>query len=56
MDRGMKDSEASTVKVYSDTGELIDMRFGIEKETTVCGYKFVVTDYGLSFIYVGRDD
>ena len=44
------------VKVYSDTGELIDMRFGIEPETTIGDYKFVVTDYGLGFIYVGSDD
>ena len=45
-----------TVKVYSDTGEPIDMRFGIEPETTISGYKFVVTDYGLGFIYIGGDD
>ena len=56
MDKDMKASEVSTVKVYSDTGEFIDMRFGIEKEKTICGYKFVVTDYGLDFIYVGRDE
>lgn len=51
-----KKTEDKTVRVYSDTGEFIDMRFGIEKEMTMCGYKFMVTDYGLSFIYVGSDD
>ena len=56
MDKDIKDPQITTAKVYSDAGEIIDMRFGIEKETTVCGYKFVVTDYGLGFMYVGSDD
>ena len=56
MDKHIKDSDDTVVRVQSDTGEIIDMRFGIEKEKIIGGYKFVVTDYGLGFIYVGSDD
>ena len=52
-----KETGDKTAKVYSDTGEFIDMRFGIAKEKIIGNYKIAENDDGSSsFIYIGRDD
>lgn len=58
------DPDDKTVRVYSDAGDFLwsynpnypDIRFDIQTEKTICGYKFIVTDHGCSFVYVGSDD
>ena len=54
MDTNIKDSEVSTTQVYSDTGEFMDMCFGIAKEKNIGSYKITENDDGSSsFIYIG---
>ena len=54
--------DGRVINVYSDAGEFLwaynpnypNMRFGIEKEKVICGYKFTVNDDdSSSFIYIG---
>ena len=64
MSKIVKDIDNNTVHVYSDDGEKLwsyninhpNMRFGIEKEKVIGGYKMTVNDdWSCTMIYVGSD-
>ena len=64
MAKYIEDIDGKAIHVYSDDGRFLysynrdypEMRFGIEREKTIYGYKFTETDNGWSIVYVGRDD
>lgn len=60
MSKHIMDPDRKTIYVYSDDGEFMwslntdfpGMRFGIQKDKNICGYKFKIHDDGsCSFMY-----
>jgi hypothetical protein len=64
MDKYIEVIDGKIIRVFSNTGKYLwsynpdcpELRFGIEREKTICGYKFTINDDGSStFMYVGSD-